>query len=207
MYTLYGKPGWGSVIVEAQLEIAGLPYRMEEVDPLESAADRERLAKFNSLAQLPTLILPDGKVMTESAAITLHLGDRAPGAGLVPSAGDETRDAFLRWLVFIVANIYPTFTVGDDPSRYVSDPAAQKELRVSTENYKSRCWQMIESSIAPKPWFLGTRFSALDIYAGAMTRWRPQRAWFKENCPKIHGVALAADNAPHLSKAWRRNFP
>jgi GST-like protein len=165
------------------------------------------VAKFNPLAQLPTLILPDGQVMTESAAITLHLGDRAPQTGLVPPAGDKTRDSFLRWLVFIVANIYPTFTVGDDPSRYVSDPSAQKELRVSTEKYKARCWQMIESAIAPNPWLLGSRFSALDIYAAAMTRWRPQRAWFKDNCPKLHGVALAADGEPRLAKVWARNFP
>lgn len=207
MYTLYGKAGWGSVIVEAQLDLAGLPYRIEEVDPLESAADRERLAKFNPLAQLPTLILPGGAVMTESAAITLHVGDQAPKAGLVPPAGDKTRDAFLRWLVFIVANIYPMFTVGDDTSRFVADPAAQKELRVSTENYKSRSWQIVESGIAPKPWFLGARFSALDIYAASMTRWRPQRAWFKENCPKLYSAALAADAEPRLAKVWQRNFP
>jgi len=207
MYTLYGKAGWGSVIVEAQLDLAGLPYRIEEVDPLESAADRDRLAKFNPLAQLPTLILPDGQVMTESAAITLHIGDQAPKAGLVPPAGDKTRDPFLRWLVFIVANIYPMFTVGDDTSRFVADPIAQKELRVSTENYKSRSWQIVESSIAPKPWFLGTRFSALDIFAATITRWRPQREWYKANCPKLHGVALAADAEPRLAKVWKRNFP
>ena len=207
MYTLYGKAGWGSVIVEAQLDLAGLPYRIEEVDPLESAADRDRLAKFNPLVQLPTLILPDGQVMTESAAITLHIGDQAPKAGLVPPAGDRTRDPFLRWLVFIVANIYPMFTVGDDTSRFVADPIAQKELRVSTENYKSRSWQIVESSIAPKPWFLGTRFSALDIFAATITRWRPQREWYKANCPKLHGVALAADAEPRLAKVWKRNFP
>jgi len=207
MYTLYGKAGWGSVIVEAQLDLAGLPYRIEEVDPLESAADRDRLAKCNPLAQLPTLILPDGQVMTESAAITLHIGDQAPKADLVPPAGDKTRDPFLRWLVFIVANIYPMFTVGDDTSRFVADPIAQKELRVSTENYKSRSWQIVESSIAPKPWFLGTRFSALDIFAATITRWRPQREWYKANCPKLHGVALAADAEPRLAKVWKRNFP
>jgi len=207
MYTLYGKAGWGSVIVEAQLDLAGLPYRIEEVDPLESAADRDRLAKFNPLAQLPTLILPEGQVMTESAAITLHIGDQAPKAGLVPPAGDKTRDPFLRWLVFIVANIYPMFTVGDDTSRFVADPIAQKELRVSTENYKSRSWQIVESSIAPKPWFLGTRFSALDIFAATITRWRPQREWYKANCPKLHGVAMAADAEPRLAKVWKRNFP
>lgn len=207
MYTLYGKAGWGSVIVEAQLELAGLPYRIEELDPLESAADRDRLAKFNPLAQLPTLILPDGQVMTESAAITLHIGDRAPKAGLVPPAGDRTRDQFLRWLVFIVANIYPMFTVGDDPSRFVADPVAQKELRASTESYKSRSWQIVESSIVPQPWFLGTRFSALDIFAATITRWRPRREWYKANTPKLHGVALAADAEPRLAKVWKRNFP
>ena len=207
MYTLYAKPGWGSVIVEAQLDLAGLPYRIEEVDPLENAADRDRLAKFNPLAQLPTLILPNGQVMTESAAITLHIGDRAPEAGLVPPVGDKTRDPFLRWLVFIVANIYPMFTVGDDPSRFVADSIAQKELRVSTENYKSRSWQIVESSIEPKPWFLGTRFSALDIFAASITRWRPRREWYKANFPKLYGVALAADAEPRLAKVWKRNFP
>jgi hypothetical protein len=30
------------------------------------------------------------------------------------------RAKFLRWLVFIVANIYPTFTYADDPSRFVA---------------------------------------------------------------------------------------
>jgi GST-like protein len=207
MYTLYGKAGWGSVIVEAQLELAKLPYRIEEVDPVESAADRDRLAKFNPLAQLPTLILPDGQVMTESAAITLHIGDRAPQAGLVPPAGDKTRDQFLRWLVFIVANVYPMFTVGDDTSRFVADSIAQKELRVSTENYKARSWQIVESSIQPKPWFLGAEFSALDIFAATITRWRPGRETYKTTCPKLHGVALAADAEPRLSKVWKRNFP
>jgi GST-like protein len=125
----------------------------------------------------------------------------------VPPAGDKTRDPFLRWLVFIVANIYPMFTVGDDPSRFVADSIAQKELRVSTENYKSRSWQIVESSIKPKPWFLGTHFSALDIFTAAITRWRPQREWYKANCPKLHGVALAADAEPRLAKVWKRNFP
>ncbi len=145
--------------------------------------------------------------MTESAAITLHIGDRAPKADLVPPAGDKTRDPFLRWLVFIVANIYPMFTVGDDPSRFVADSIAQKELRVSTESYKGRSWQIVEASIAPRPWFLGTRFSALDIFAATITRWRPRREWYKANCPKLHGVALAADAEPRLAKVWKRNFP
>ena len=33
MYTLFGFPGYGSVIVEAALELAGLSYHLEQVDP------------------------------------------------------------------------------------------------------------------------------------------------------------------------------
>jgi hypothetical protein len=31
MYTLYARPGWGSVLTEAQLAWYALPYRLEDV--------------------------------------------------------------------------------------------------------------------------------------------------------------------------------
>src|SRR5687768_11496274 len=128
MHTLYARPGWGSAIVELQLAWYGLPYTVEDVDnPFTSEDARSRLAPMNPIAQLPTLRLPDGQVMTESAAITLHLADIAgrPDHTLVPQVGDPARPAFLRWLVFIVANIYPTFTYADDPARFVDDESAR----------------------------------------------------------------------------------
>src|SRR5262245_57626263 len=109
-YKLYARPGWGSALVEAQFVWYGLPFEIEDVDDLfKSEAARQRLSAINPLAQLPTLVLPGGEVMTESAAITLHLADVA-GGDLVPPPGEATRPRFLRWLVFLVANLYPTFT-------------------------------------------------------------------------------------------------
>jgi GST-like protein len=125
MYKLYARPGWGSTLIEAQLAWYALPYLIEEVDDLfASAAARQKLAEVNPLAQIPTLVLPDGTVMTESAAITLHLADVAGSDELVPTPGDPLRPTFLRWLVFLVANLYPTFTYADDPSRFVAGEAA-----------------------------------------------------------------------------------
>jgi GST-like protein len=207
MYTLIGSPGWGSAIAEALLELSGLPYRVEDIDPDKPPAESQRLVSANPLAQVPTLLLPEGTVMTESAAIALHIADRVPAAGLVPPPGDAARDAFLRWLVFIVANVYPMYTVGDDPSRWVSTESAQKELRASTDAYREKSWRIVEANIAPQPWFLGTRFSALDVYVKVMSHWRPRRDWFKANCPKLMSVALAADKEPRLAKVWQRNFP
>jgi GST-like protein len=206
MYTLFARPGWGSVIVEAQLAWYGLPYTLEEVDDLfKSAAARERLGSVNPIAQFPTLVLPDGTVMTESAAITLHLADGRSEA-LVPGRGEPSRAAFLRWLVFVVANIYPTFTYADDPARFVPGEEAQKGFRTNVDAYAQRLWLMLEEACSA-PWFCGERFSALDIYVGAMTRWRPGRPWFAEHAPRLHAVATRADAESRLAAVWRRNFP
>jgi GST-like protein len=202
-YVLFGKPGWGSAIVEAMLELSKVPYRVEPVDPLDPSPARDRMAKLNPLVQVPTLLLPDGTVMTESAAIGLYLADKVPG--LAPPAGSPDRAAFLRWLVYLVAAIYPTFTYGDWPERYVSDPAAAKAFRQKTDHVREDNWRQVEGAAAASPWFLKSGFSVLDIYIRMMTTWRPKRAWFQENCPKLHAIAVACDNDARLVKVWGRN--
>ena len=104
-YTLLAAKGCGSVIVEAALALSGLPHRVEETPYDEPGPARDRLRALNPLGQVPVLLLPDGEVMTESAAMVLHLADRAPEAGLAPPPDDPTRPAFLRWLVFLVGAI------------------------------------------------------------------------------------------------------
>ena len=206
-YTLLAHPGTGSAIVEAALELAGLPYAVEVVDPWTAGVSRDRLRALNPLLQVPTLLLPDGSVMTESAAMVLHVADRAPAAGLAPVADDPARPAFLRWLIFLVGSLYPTFTFGDDPSRWVGEAAARDQLRRSTDEYRQAMWRQLEESLDPAPWCLGATFSALDLYVGVMTHWRPRRAWFAENCPRLHKIALAVDAKARLRPVWARNFP
>ena len=206
MYKLFARPGWGSVLAETQLAWYGLPYKIEDLDDLfKSATARERLAPANPLTQVPTLVLPDGQVMTESAAITLHLADAAQSADLVPAAGEAARPQFLRWLVFLVANVYPTFTYADDPARFVEGEKAQQAFEANVGAYRQRLWKQVEEA-AGAPRFFGPRFSALDIYVAAMTHWRPQRQWFAAECPRLTAIALATDAEPRLAAVWKRNF-
>ena len=206
-YTLWGRPGWGSAIVEAQLDWYGLPFTFEPVEDLfRTPGARARLEKVNPLAQVPTLVLPDGSIMSESAAITLLLADITGKDTLVPAAGAPERAKFLRWLVYIVANIYPTFTYADDPARFVSVDAARDPFRAATDAYAQRLWHQVESETG-SPWFLGERFSALDIYVDVMTHWRPKRGWFEGETPKLFAIARRADRVPELGPVWARNFP
>ena len=108
--------------------------------------------------------------------------------------------------MFIVANIYPTFTYADDPSRFVSVNAARDPFRAATDAYAQRLWRQVEGE-AGSPWFLGERFSALDLYIGIMTRWRPKRGWFESETPHLFAIARRADQVPELAPVWKRNWP
>jgi glutathione S-transferase len=102
IYSLYARAGWGSVLVETQLAWYGLKYHLEAVgDLFKEPQARDQLVPANPIAQLPTLILPDGTVMTESAAITLLLADITGRDDLVPGAAAPERARFQRWLIFI----------------------------------------------------------------------------------------------------------
>ena len=204
---LYGRPGWGSTIVEAQLVWYGAPFTFEKVGDLfkdRSAADR--LRPLNPLAQVPTLVLEDGQVMTESAAITLHLADLYGMGDLVPMPGEAERVKFIRWLVFITSNIYPTYTFGDDPSRLVKDEAAQPAFLDALMNYRKRMFGLLHDA-CPGPFFLGRRFSAIDIYIAVITHWNPGRPWFEAKARRLAGVADRVMAMEEFGDLWTRNFP
>jgi len=166
-YRLYGAPGWGSVLTEAMLVQCGVPFVFEDVEGFDAPGEaRQRLLALNPLGQIPTLVLPDGTVMTESAAIALLLAERHPDAGLAPPPDAPERPAFLRLLVWLVANVYPTFTYGDYPERWVME--APETLGAAMVEQRKTLWLWLESQLGDGPWVLGERFSALDLYVG---RW------------------------------------
>jgi GST-like protein len=200
-WKVYAQNGWGSAIAEAALAIAGVPYERVIVD---MSGDRAALRAHNPLAQVPTLVLPDGSVLTESAAIVLRLADLVPAAGLVPPPDAPERATFLRWLVFLVGAIYPTFTYGDEPARWVGE-GAKDALRRSTDEHRLGLWRQVESA-AGAPWFLGERFSALDLYVGVMTQWRPNQPWFAEHAPRLAAIARSCARRDDLAAVWRANF-
>ncbi|HEY0194730.1 MAG TPA: glutathione S-transferase family protein [Kofleriaceae bacterium] len=202
-WRVLGSKGCGSVLAEAALTLAEIPFEHEEVDYAKPGPGLERLRQVNPLGQVPAVILPDGAVMTESAAIALYISELVPGAGLLPPPGDPQRPAALRWLVFLVAAIYPTFTYGDEPERWVAD--AGPRLRASTDAHRIELWRRVEADLQG-PWLLGARFSILDVYVAAMTHWRPRRAWFAEHCPKLMAIATAVEAEPRLHALFAASF-
>jgi GST-like protein len=204
-HLLLGCKGCGNAIVEAAFAVAGIPLDYEEVDYSAGSPTRARLLEVNPLGQVPTLVLPDGRLMTESLAMIHYLNDLAPAAGLVPAAGKPGRVEFLRWSTFLVAALYPTYTYGDEPAKWVEETQGAKQLRESTDRHRQALWQQIEE-VAGTPFFLGERMSALDLYIAVMTHWRPGRKWFTANTPKVLAIAEKAAATPMVAAVIAKSF-
>ncbi|HET9427397.1 MAG TPA: glutathione S-transferase [Allosphingosinicella sp.] len=204
-WTLYGAPGWGSTLAECALAWTDEPFDFVDVDGFDQRGPaRDRLIRANPLARVPTLAGPGGLVLTESAAIILHLAERNPDAALAPPPTDPDRPIFLDRLAWFVSAVYPTFTYRDYPERWA--PSATEELVARIDAFRCSLWSQFEDRVGPGPHVLAHRPSALDIYVAVMSRWRPGRAWFRTHCPKLHEIALAAEALPALAPVIQRNF-
>jgi GST-like protein len=159
---------------------------------------------LNPLGQVPTLVLPGGAVMTESAAILLRLAEQKPRARLTPPPGHRQRAEFFRWLAFLVAAVYPTYTYGDAPARWVGEEAGPK-LRASTDAQRERLLRFLDREVVAAPWFLGKRFSALDLYLPVLRLWRPGAEWWRTNVPKLNAIAGRCEKLPPVARAFARN--
>lgn len=201
---LLAAKGGGSAIVEAQFAHYGLDVDLEYIDWDHLRDDAGRLKQVNPLMEVPTLVLPSGQVISESAAITLYLADVYPLRSLLPAPEEAHRAECLRWLMWLVCAVYPTFTYGDHPERFV-DKAVAGQLKLSTDKRREVLWQQFETQIDPGPYALGKDLGALDLYLAVMCCWRPGPAWFAEHCPKIFSVAARVAALAQFQPVWQRN--
>lgn len=204
--TVYGNRDSGSVIVEMAFELAGIPYTVKEIAYEKPGPTRDALFDVNPLGQLPAVVLEDGTIMTETLAILMAIDDMNPAIGLVPKAGEPERNRFLRWAVYLVAAVYPTYTYGDEPDRWVyNEAAAGKNLRQTTDKRREGLYQVLEAEAHPDgPFFFGPRFTAIDLYLAVMIGWRPGKEWFEWKAPRLLRAALAVRSKPELANAFGR---
>lgn len=192
---LFGARGCGSAITEGMLALVGERYDFVDVDGFDKPGPaRDRLGAVNVLHQVPALVLDDGTILTETAAITLYLSDRF--VGLAPARGTPERNSFYRLLIWLVANVYPTFTYGDYPERWA--PSAAGELDDATVRHREKLYLWLEEQVS-EPFVLGTTAGALDVYLAVLAAWRPRLEWFQQNTPKIARIAERTRRLPPIT--------
>ena len=204
---LYGAQASGSIAVEAALTLIGLPYKLIEGATWAEESARERVAPINAMRQVPTLILPGGEVMTESAAILIDLADRHPAARLAPSLEDPRRRQFLRWMVYVSSAIYSLHWIKPDVRRIGAPESARDAVVDAVHERIAFCWQNMDAQIEPGQYLLGAEMTALDLYVAVVSRFGPWRKRFYAAAPKMTPVVKRVDAEPRLADFWRRRFP
>jgi GST-like protein len=205
-YIIYGQKGSGSVPVEATLLLLGEPFevmeRVPEERPAAAGMTADAMAQINPMRQVPFVILPNHELMTESAAILIHLADSHPGAHLSPALDDPRRPAFLRWMSFVSSQIYGLVWVRDDPARLAADEAHKSVILERTAERRVFCWQMMDAQVSPGRYILGDDLSVLDLYVTTLSTWGPGRDRFYQAAPKLAQVVRRVDQDPRLTEFW-----
>jgi GST-like protein len=208
MYTLFGFKGSGSAAAECGLEMAGAPFRIvEAAEWAPGQPGLEELGRVNPLKQIPTLVLPGGQVLTESAAILMHLGLAYPQSGLLPSE-PVARDVVLRGLVYIPANCYSCISIVDYPGRYTTatDEASLEAVRAGTKARLHRHWEIF-ADLHPAEFFLcGNEPGALDVLAAVVSKWSGSRQHLKTARPDFSALLDRVDAHPAVAAVFARHW-
>jgi len=206
-YVVWGAKGSGSVPVEAALTLIGAPYELRDLANWYDVQTDAEAGRLNPQRQLPALVLASGEVITESAAILLYLAEAHPQARLAPPADAPERAQFLRWMIYVPAQIYSMCWVRDVPSRLAAGPAAEAVIKARTRERVADCWRMMDAQVEPSPWIAGARMSVLDIYVTVISRWIIGRRRFYEIAPKMAEVVRRVDAEPRLAALWAERMP
>ena len=208
MYTLYGKKGSGSASAQVALAIVAAPCRIVETASWEPNDAFQDLLKLNPLGQIPTLVLPDGSALSESAAILIHLAEAFPAGGLLPREATARAQA-IRGLVFIAANCYAAISIIDFPERWCedADEATQARIRAGSRARLHRHWEMFADLFPARPFLNGADVGALDLYAAVVSRWSGARKHLEQQRPALHAALLRIDTHPQVAPVFAQHWP
>ncbi|MEW6123823.1 MAG: glutathione S-transferase family protein [Pseudomonadota bacterium] len=154
---LYWAPHTRAFRTLWMMEEAGLPYERELMDINSPALKSPRYRAINPMMKVPAL--EDGAArLAESGAICAYVADLAPEAGLAPPVGDPARGRYLHWMFFDAACVEAAFV----------EKLAKVEIPSRAAGWGSfdQVMDVIEDLVAPGPWALGERFTAVDVMIG-----------------------------------------
>lgn len=205
MYTLYGIDESGSCMIEIALQRCAVPWRRVDAASWAEGEGSDELARINPLKQVPTLLTQDGQVLTESAAILIHLGLEFPASNLLGG----NRAQVIRGLVYIAANCYSAIGIIDYPQRWLGDvnEAAQAQLVTGTRRYLHQAWVVFAGQFAEQLFAPSGEPNALGIMAAAVSRWDESREALNGLAPGFAQTLAQVDADPLVAPVFARHWP
>ncbi|MBC7501963.1 MAG: glutathione S-transferase [Herminiimonas sp.] len=176
MYKLYYYPGNANLAPHMLMEEIGAPHVLVLVDRDNNAQNSAAYLKLNPSGRIPTLI--DGDlVVSETAAICLHLADRHPESGMAPAIGTGERALFYKWMLYFANTLQAELVIYFYPERLADDDAMAAKVKIHAERRIAGMLDLIEAQLAQNadqnagPYLLGATYRAVDPYLFMLARW------------------------------------
>ena len=200
---LYGSQSTASLVVHWLLIELGIEHELRMLDFDRGEQKSPGYLAINPQGRVPTLLV-DGQVLTESAAIAMHLADLHPEAKLAPATGTPERAAYYRWMFFCAYTLMPAYRAWF----YADEPAGEANVAVVKERARQQieaAWQQVAGHLEHAgPYMLGAQVSAVDFVLTMLMRWsrnmpRPTDRW-----PVLEAFARRMKDRPSFAEVYRR---
>ncbi|MCX5495133.1 glutathione S-transferase family protein [Kaistia dalseonensis] len=179
----------------------GIPFEIVDFRKGSGQTTSPDFLALNPNAQVPLLILPDGRPLSESNAMLLHL---AEGSDLIPVDRYE-RALCYQWLFFEQYSHEPVIAVARNWLHYI--PGGRETMAHRIEEWRekgNRVLSIMEDRLKASDFFAGPSFSIADIALYAYTHVAGEADYDLARYPAVSAwLARVAARPRHVGLDWR----
>jgi len=200
---LYHSPSTAALVVHWLLIELDVPHELRGLDFDKREQKSPAYLALNPAGVVPTLVL-DGQVLTEAAAIVMHLADRHPAAGLAPAPGSAERAEYYRWMFWCANTLQPAYRAWFYPDE-PAGPGQEQAVRAQARAVIEAAWQRVGAHLqAHGPYLLGARVSAADFMLTMLMRWSRNMPRPVDDWPVLRDYARRMKDRPAFAETYRR---
>ena len=194
---LYYLQGACSLATYISLLEAGQKFEAVAVERgTKKTGDGSDLAAINPKSYVPTLVLDDGTVLSENAAVLSYVATLNPTAKLAPPVGTVGYFQVVEWLGYINTELHKAISV-------VFRPNTPPEFAaIARENVQKRL-EFVEKALEKGPYLTGADFTVADAYLYVVMSWNGRTGISLDKLPKLQAFVERVGARPHVKAARR----
>ncbi len=196
MITIYGDTISGNCLkVKFVAERLNIPYRWVETSVVRRETRTSDFLSINPAGQVPAVVLADGRLLSQSNAIMLHL---AEGSDLIPTDSYE-RAVMFQWLFWEQYNHEPTIATRRFHLHYLKKSEA--EINPALKEGGEAALARMEGQLNGHEYFVSGRLSLADIALVSYTRFAHEGGFDLGQYPRVRNWVLRIEKGLGLPSA------
>jgi glutathione S-transferase len=167
---LYGYRNGRTLRAAWALEEVGAQYEYVEIDLMRSEGREPKFLEINPAGKVP--VLDDGgTIITESAAICMHIAENYPQSRLLPAAGTLERSQCYKWTSYIITELdAPLWTTAKH--RFALPRERRVPAVIETAGWEfGVAVKVLATGLGDREYLVGDCLTVADIVAGHTLSW------------------------------------